>query len=745
MTKLPDWVRNPPNTLPEKVNLLKSINIKKFFHSKGLRGRTIRKIYKEVMEANSTLQARAREIQPLAFFKPSYEQALILNAWMYGISFVAVYTANRIGKTTAAIINILLWIVPNNPKWLIFHPYTDEFQRKVQVFPRPNITNVRKIHQYIKRNSNTLKPDPSLPTYHPTNRSTLQSLQTPSTQKLRPSKQFPQGRSDFKLNLLKPAWPDHPWPGGGTIWFGAPDHDHHEKILFPLWKQYIPEGILNRYSPSQKEITLQITSTPDLNNPNHSGINPKITCWELVGKSYESKDTKWSSGAVDIITLTEGVTEDTMKEINMRFKDPGIGSHDFTPYEPANSGAASHLAQQIYKGIFKLSPVTHVFTKFSMRMAPAHIMSPDLKAARIESLSGDPESKARIDGEFYTSSSLVLSNLSRSLHLLPYTKEQFDQLYATSSLSTQGRPLILRGIDPGLDHPTAVAWAYLLPTNQLVVYRILSQRGLDIPTRCKKIIELSGNVQSKIYWGTRSPTSQEFYELETHPHPNSEVAFATIIDYHVFKEDEVTGQPYALNYILKGLPIIESIHTGPEDRAMQFDADLKPSPYLPTLQPSEHIAELFHAHNKKVCNHCKLPEAIINPSPQATNSLTPLQGMPPGPRVYFLQYGDGILPAFLKWEDFYWSRKKSGDDKGTPKDQLPSHGDDELDAVNYISCSQFTWTNQYPSGRVVGDSEPEDEIIEWAQAHQSQRSVSLQSLQTDEEQTTSFAGHFGTP
>lgn len=728
MKQLPDWVKNPPTILSEKVELI--AKQKHYFRSDGPRGKVLRQLWKQVNEENSILQQRAKEIQPLAFFKPSYEQALILNAWMYGISFVAVYTANRIGKTTAAIINILLWIIPNDPRWLIFQPYTDEFGRKVQVFPRPNITSVRQIHKFISKHR--LKPNPSFPTYDPINRPVLQSLQTnPRTQA-----------------LLRPAWPDHPWPGGGTIWFGAPDHDHHEKILFPLWKQYIPQAILDRYSPSQKEITLIIPSSPDPNNPAHKTHTAKITCWELVGKSYESKDTKWSSGAVDIITLTEGVTPDTMKEINMRFKDPGIGSHDFTPYEPANSGAASHLAQQIYKGQFKLSPTLHVFTKFSMRMAPSHIMSPELKAARIAALDGDPESKARIDGEFYTSSSLVLSHLHRPTHLLPYTQEQFLQLYKASTLSTKGNGKlhILRGIDPGLDHPTAVIWAYLLPTNQLVIYRVLSERGLSIQQRCKKIINLSNNVQSKVFFGKRSPTSTEFYELETHPSPNSEVATATIIDYHVFKEDETTGLPYSLNYLTKGLPIIESTHIGPEDRAMQLDSDLQPSPYLTSLMPSEGIMELMHHHNEKFCNHCKLPDCLTDTQSPilAAKIPTSLQGMPPAPRVYFLQYGDGVMAAYQKWEDFYWERKKSGDDKGQPKDQLPTHGDDELDALTYISCSQFRWTSSFPSARMIGDSEPEEDMIEWAEAHNDQKlsSNSLQSLQNFPH-IPAGAGHFG--
>lgn len=704
----PEWVTNPPISLAEKTKIVQ-IN-RNYFKSPGIKGRTIRRLWKEIQQEHADLTQRAKELQPLAFFKPSFEQALILNSWMYGISFNCIYTANRIGKTVASIVNVLLWLIPNDPTWLIFQPYEDHLGRPVRVFPRPNITKVRIIREHIREHR--LTPNPSLPPSDPINAPTLQSLQN------HPSRP------------LKSCYPEHPWPGGGTIWFGAPDHDHHEKILFPLWKQYIPANIIDRYSPSQKEITLKIATPTDPKYPNHP---TRITQWDLVGKSYESKDTKWSSGAVDIITLTEGVTPDTMKEIKLRFKDPGIGSHDFTPYEPANSGAASHLAQCIYKGTEVLPLAHHVFKGFSVRNAPDHIISKDKKAGLIASFEGTPEAAARIDGEFYTSSALVLSNLSRQVHLLPYTHKQFKLINQTNLPKFQ----ILRGFDPGLDHPTACVWAYLLPTNQLVIYRIMAERNLTIPERATRIITLSNNTQSKTYYEPK-----KFYAIETHTNPNSEVAIATITDYHTFKEDEVTGMPYSLNYILNGLNIVPSTHLGPEDRAIAFNSDLQPSQYLPSLMPPEHIITTFHKHNTNPSNHNSLPEALQSlqtPDQQMPNSQLPFRarldtdviqsGIPPAPRIYFLQYAKGVMATFLKWEDFYWERKRSGDDKGQPKDSIPSHEDDELDAASYISCSQYRWTNYQPSARVSGDSEPEDELIEGHTLQPLQRS---QSNQTDQ-------------
>lgn len=714
---------DPPKSMGDKSTLLKEK--KHLLNSPGPKGRFLRRLYQEVKSQFDLIKIAAKERDPLMFFKPSYEQALMLNAWMYGISFICIYTANRIGKTTACIINILLWLLPNNPKWLIFKPYIDHKGRKVQVFPRPHISNVKRIRKFFRStfkqlHPNAPKPNPRDPTYTESNQFCLQSLQT----------QCPRLLPEQPRNPLTPCYPEHPWPGGGTIWFGAPDHDHHEKIMFPLWKQYLPTGIVDRYSPSQKEITLRIVSDttplPSKDNPNPQP-QTRITVWNLVGKSYESKDTKWSSGAVDIIMLTEGVDKATMKEVRMRFKDPGVGSHDFTPYEAANEGAATHLAHQIYKGKFKMPLSLHVFTKFSMLDAPEHIMTEEQRQERIAASEGSLEYKARIEGEFYTSSGLVLSNLDKERHLLPFSKEQFD-IVLSLTLSAMRQPQQFRGIDPGLDHPTATTWAHLLPSNQWVVYRMMCERNLTIPKRCKRIIELSNNVQSKIFYegGPQRETTPEddirpprpegkFYKLETHPNINSEAFITTIADYHTFKEDEVTGHSNSLNYILQGLQITESVHMGPEDRAVMMDGQLEPSQYLPDLMPPKHIQELMHAHNRDKANSSRfstLPQQVIN----YYNSS--LQGIPGGSALYFLLYGEGVLAAISKWEEFYWERKKSGDDKGAPKDTVPSHEDDELDATAYLTCSQYKWTNVRAERRMVDDSEPENDMIEFADAHQ---------------------------
>lgn len=77
----------------------------------------------------------------IGWFKPSWEQAQILNTWHPeegGFRSVCVFAANRIGKTTACVIDTLLWLIPNDPEWVIFEPFTDHLGREVHVRRRPN-------------------------------------------------------------------------------------------------------------------------------------------------------------------------------------------------------------------------------------------------------------------------------------------------------------------------------------------------------------------------------------------------------------------------------------------------------------------------------------------------------------------------------------------------------------------------------------------------------------------------------
>lgn len=644
-------MQTPPESFPEKIALLKIKSHR--LQEDNEEGRFLRALLKECKSIQQEAEEEAKKQDPFGFCKPSYEQALVLNCWLYGIAFVAIYTCNRMGKTAVCWWNFLLWILPNNPKWALFRPYIvggpgDEQNannpntgKKVQVLQRPSIQILSLITAAVARRPIHLPaPDPLLPHYHPTNRPFLQWLQ----------KEVPAA--------FRSPYPNPPWNKDGTVWYGGPDHDHFKQIIFPLCKEWLPAPYLIQESETDRSMTFEIPVLSRDGSLSHSNI------WRFVGKSFEAKGEKWASGAVDAILVTEGMPPDKWKEIKARFKDPGIGSHDFTPFEATNSGSSSALASKILRGQGGVPLPYFVFTGWTVHSAPRHIISEAKYRGLLEAYKNDPEGEARLLGKFYSSSGLVLSNFNRAIHLLDWSTPQLFRKFPTAQL--------YRGIDPGLDHPTACAWGALLPTNQWVIYRIMCQPGLSIAQRADTIVRLSNNTLSKHKWG---PRDEDYYLVETHPSPKSEIFVASPIDYHVFKEDETTGIAFSLNYITAGLNICESTHIGPEERAQMLDNLLHPNTFTPDLKTNR----------------------------------------PPGSRVYFLKNEPGIMAAALKWEEFYWDRQKGGDNKGMPKDKVPIHGDDELDAICYLTSSHYRWTSYRPPARLPLDSEPERHLIEASQ------------------------------
>ncbi len=635
--KQPAWLTNPPTNLTERVQVLQD-TAGQYTHDSPegvMLARMMRLVEEEMSEIE---QAQIAECPP-AFFVPSYEQALVLNAWMYGIDFLCIYASNRIGKTTVEVMNWILWAFPNDPEWMIFQPYTDEWGRKVQVFPRPSFASVIKIRDWTKKYG--WVADPDLPPYDPINVEFLQNLQ----------------KHDPLILTLQ--FPRPPWDRSGVLWVGAPDQVHHEQIIIPLWEKYLPKGSVTRISYADREMTIVIKPTEG-----------KEIIWEWVGKSYEVKDTKFSSGAVDAIILTEGVSWKIFKELSLRFKEPSFGGHDYTPYDAANQGEASALARSIHlrNDPQKMWPKSyHTFVGFSVAKTPDHILPTYKKEKMIAQWANTDEGKARLNGEFYTSSGLVVSSLDKERHMLPWDLKDLLEKFPECKL--------YRGLDPGIDHPTACAWAAINKHHQMFVYRIVSRRGLTVRQRCELVIKKSGN---KI----EPHPDNEQMRVEVLVDANSERIEQTFMDYHAFSTDENSGQSRALNYILQGLQVTESTTQGPEDRVDALNDKLAPSKFLPPVSKRD----------------------------EETGE---------GCRVYFLMKGEGIKETIAIWDEMFWQTYMAGDKKGLPKEKVPTHGDDELDAVCYVTGSGIRWTPISRFDIMIGlgykedaDSNDEDESTE---------------------------------
>lgn len=616
-------------------------------------GIALRQILDEVEKAYGDTVKQIEEQNGIAFFKPSYEQSLLLNAWIWGVDFVVCFAANRIGKTTClGVINPCLWIFPNNPEWEMFaaaltpnpddegetfvpNPhavhnfYVDLQGREVQVLQRPDIRQLNQIRQTIKKHPE-LAGDPSKSHFDPANADKLATLQ-----KLVPE-------------AFRPVWPEPPISEGGTIWLGAPDFAFHRDVILKEWKRWVPSNSIQYWSDSEQ--LFYITTL--------SETNPRATVWSFICKSYESEDTKWSGIAVRAILLTEGLSERILNEVRQRIQVNGFASWDYTPYEARNVGSKTVIAYKVFKGDEQLPLRAYIFTRFSARVAPAHILPLSKRDDLIRMWAGKKEGDARLEGQFYSSSPVLLDRLDRTFHTLQWTKKELFERYP------QGQ--IYRSIDPGYDHPTVCSWALLVPGDMWFFYRFYVKRQTTISERCADIIRLSCNVAKKEPYG---PGKDEFNLIETHPNPDSEVAILTVGDYHLFKTDETTGQCVSTTYTRSGLVLVESTHMGPEDRVLELNKALDKSEY--------------HAH--------------------------PLTQRTPGAKVFFLINEPGVNEALNQMEGLFWERLASGPNKGEAKDKVPLHGDDELDSACQLVAGPYRWTNYQPSRRAsINDEQKEN-------------------------------------
>lgn len=623
----PNWWTDVPQALEEQAAILEARI--EHIHDQTPEGEALRSLAEEFENRVASQVQEAKEVNRLAFVKLSWEQALKCNAWVWGITFLCDFDANRKGKTAGGIISAQMWMVPNDPEWRMFEPYVDDWDRHVEVLQRPLFKRVLEIQQYLDEHPE-LKGDPKQQPYDPDNAEKFAILR----------KALP--------HCFYPAWPRPSHTDSKCVmWVGAPDADYHKQIIMPEWRKWLPSKMITHDSDFDKRLEVTV-SYPD------NGVRRK-TVWQIHFKSYESKDEKFSGAAVKAIVLTEGVKQAHLNEIKQRFQEDAFASWDYTPYESRNAGVKSALAYKVFKGKEMLPLRPCIYTGFGIEKTPSYILPDSKRRDLINVWSGKAEGEARIKGNFYASSPLILTNLDSELHCIPWSKQELFERFPN------GR--IFRGLDPGWDHPTACAWGLLTPENNWFIYRMYAEPRKSLGQRCDDIIRLSGNARHKVPYGKGI---DEYYYEEVQVDANSEIVTQTIADYHIFKTDEQSGRPYASNYTLEGLILTPSNTYGPKERGQKMDAKLEPS--------------LYKAH--------------------------PVRRIPPGARIYFLINEPGVALAFEKLENLFWARYAGGEKKGEPKDEMQDHEDDEFDAISYLVTSNMVWTKEKPRPRYAREVEP---------------------------------------
>ncbi len=375
---------------------------------------------------------------PIGWFKPSYEQAEILNAfhpdahpeYPNGCRSICNFSSVRVGKSCAMIVNQLLWCGPNDKDWIIFEPYIDHLGRKVEVFRRYRWDEWNRSGRRIYDDSEP----PKMPS---------------------------------------------------VSWFGCVNENHWLTKMEAEFRKWIPPSWIGKKGKSGRDEEW------------YKAERMFKTTWghTVICKLYDSMMSDWSGGELFITSCDEGPPKDKLDEAVMRSQYIYIA---FTPREAANLGGRSALAFKIWKGDDVdnggqplIGKKRFFFAK--MAEAPDHIMDKDTRERRILVASKLGEAgKVAIEGGFFNSSPIVFCNYERARNVLPWTMEEFLKRFPDA--------MLIRGFDEGLANPSACTWYAVTKGNEWVAIQSWEQSGLSVGARCEKIVMLSRNERQLVKW-----------------------------------------------------------------------------------------------------------------------------------------------------------------------------------------------------------------------------------------------------
>jgi hypothetical protein len=576
---------------------------------------------------------------PIGFFKPSWEQAQILNAWHPdfepeiapgGYQSICIFSANRIGKSAAVFISNLAWMLPNDPDWVMFEEHEDPPLYVRDGDPESGIRRP-------SRGKYTVLRRPSWETWRRTGRLTL---------------------------------PHHTEPPMATCeaWHGCPnDNDYNERICGRWggrdgYLAWMPKSAIGRRSDGGESILRQ---------------DRKIilkTGHQITGKTYNSEEAAWQGKAVRIMALDEGLDAGKLIEARTRVEAGGYLLWAYTPTEARNIGGKSKVASDAYRGKLPLVGRSKFFTNFTMDDAPEHVLPAEKKRTDMEAFSMlGAAGKTRMCGGFFDSSPTVFSNFERERNVLPIDgsdvllamrgevperwRAEFGNVRADRLQFAFYEANILRGYDDGLANPSACTWQALLRTGEHVTFREWELSGLAVGERCEEVIARSGNerellnpgvVSERRRYKERQPRGQD-------GRPTGGMAIRrTFADSKMFVRDEMSpADSFTENFVKAGLKI---------ERA----GNIKPGP------------------------RCDYLNDMLRADPTRQHLL---DASKPGTRMYVTR---DCMKVIERAENYLWAQLASGQRAGEFTDKPETKDDHIVDAWCYPAISKLRWRDPTP-------------------------------------------------
>lgn len=493
----------------------------------------VQEMIEEFKENARRAVAIMRQENPLAFFKPSWEQAQVLNAWSpsfepdqapEGYRSQCNFTCNRGGKTTGTIcVNTLLWLVPNDPEWKMFQWMEDEEGQK----------------HGCDRGRYRVEMRPNWDVWKRTGK------------------------------LVLPQFGEPPM-GPCEVWIGVENDNHWNDKVGKEFLKWAPKSWVGRRQDGGQSIFKQERRIES--RFGHS----------LSGKTYNADTQDWAGKAVRIIAMDEGFPKRIFDEALLRVESGGYFFWAYTAAEARNIGERAKLAYDCYKGKHKLVGQAKFFDNFRMDMIPAQIMAEDKKSDDIARLSQEGELGRVRMGEipFAATSPTVFSHFDRERNVLPIDGPEvllairgetvtrwvqaFGKMRADTLQYAFHRANIIRGMDEGLANPTACVWTAILRTGEYVSFREWEESGLSVSERCREIIERSGNRVRCL--NPEAIEERRRYTEEVDAKMGMKVR-RTFADSKMFKRDAMNPQDdWVSNYHRAGLRIERATNIGPAAR-----------------------------------------------------------------------------------------------------------------------------------------------------------------------------------
>lgn len=386
---------------------------------------------------------------PIAHIRVGWAQAQIINSWHpdfephvapEGYNSILDVSSVRAGKTWALIINMALWLIPNDPDWPFFDEHEHPIHGKYRVLPRFDWDEWQRT-----------------------------------------------GRRVFNKEL--------PPKSACEMWLGCVDESHYLQKIDPKLRKLIPakyvkmreDGQLSWFK-SEKSLQTKFGSTLTCKL-----YNSDMTAWSGTELFFTGFDEGPTEDKVD-----EAVFRSTYTHIAFTPREAAnIGNKTALAKKIAKGEKRLVGKLKVYQ--FKMEDTEdYILGEGNAKLGAKK------KADRlaIAATMGDA-GRAAVEGGFWESSPLVFNNFNPKLSILPVNGDMIVRAVTGENTPEERRKYpwlekvymanLLRGFDEGLAHPTACGWLAMLRTGERILYRDYEASDTSITQRVERIVDLSGN------------------------------------------------------------------------------------------------------------------------------------------------------------------------------------------------------------------------------------------------------------